>query len=180
MALTEKSVLNRVWELTGLGEQGLSRARIVGLMRDARVELARRQARLLRKTYAAVTCTAGVASLAAPIANTDPLLTELIGSADIFASGVTRKLQFVPDLSLLNEDRPSAFGYFTLVGTNLQVKSGGTDYSGSLTITGTYIPALATISRLEIEQAYIQIIASWILGTEIEKTKAAAARVSTE
>lgn len=180
MSLTETSVIARVLELTGQSEQQLSRARILSLTRDARVELARRYPRLLRKTYSAITSTGGVASLATPLANADPLFTELIGSADIFASGETRKLQYLPDISTLNQERPTAFGYFTLVGTSLQVKVNGDDYDGSLSITATSIPALSSITQLGLEQAYVQIIAGWALGTEIEKVKAQSAKVTTQ
>lgn len=166
MALTEKSVINRTRELTGLSEQQLPRPRILALIRDARVELSRRKRSLLRKAYSAITSTSGVAPLTTPLANTDPINTELISTAEIYAAGTTRKLQWLPDLSLLNEERPAAFGYFTLVGTDLRIRVAGADFSGSVTIgAATYVPALATITRAELEAEFIKIITEMILGT---------------
>lgn len=138
------------------------------LINDARTELAdqiasandRQQRELLRKTFANVVSDgSGIASLSVPLADAEPLYLKHFNSAEIYLSGVTRRLTLLPDESSVKLDRMAGFPFGTLIGSNLLVWNGGAPFVGNVSIRGPFIPTLANL-KTEMEEPYVLVLHS--------------------
>lgn len=173
MALTDKSVINRVRELTGLSEAELPRPRILALMQDARVQLAREiassdkpfQRQILRKEFTA-SLADGVADLSSLTTDDEPILLEKLSVSEVYAEDFTQPLQSLASRSLLSLDRPAVFGYYTLSGDSLYTAN---VEDGTLTFTAAFVPSFDSITKRELEADYIRILSMMVMPTAKEE-----------
>lgn len=118
------------------------------------------QRELLRKTFANVVSDAsGLASLTVPLTDAEPLYLKHFNSAEIYLSGVTRRLTLLPDESSVKLDRMAGFPFGTLIGSNLLVWNGGAPFVGNVSIRGPFIPTLANL-KTELDEPYVLVLHS--------------------
>lgn len=133
------------------------------LVNDARLEFAdqihssgdRELRALLRKTFPVVATNAGgIASLAALISASEPLLVKHFNCAEIYCDGVSRRTTLLPDESAVKLDRMPGFPFATLINDTLLVYNGGTPFEGDVVIRGPFVPTLDHIVG-QLEEPYV-------------------------
>ena len=173
--MTEEELCNLVLEQTGMSETALPRFRILGLSKDARMELAHQIAagslehrQLTRKTFAGTTGVStdanGVADLTPLVTAVEPLLIKEFWTTEIYVAGMERRLQLVADHTAVKWDRPDGWPFGALQETNLLVYNEGKPVpTAALTITGAYVPSLEHL-KPELNHPLVLIIQAMVTG----------------
>lgn len=164
MSYTDETLSNAVYEemrKRGLAVEPSAIPRIRAGIRPALQRLSvkvaespdRQVRNLLRRTFGTtVTLTSGVGSLAALLADFRPLLLNAIRSADIRDSAGTR-LQMLADRASLAQERPAAFAFGAVEGSNLYADNAA---DGAATVTANFVETDVSLLPAQLEAMLIE------------------------
>lgn len=113
----------------------------------------------LRKTFT-VTASSGEASLATPLAATEPLIMENLKRAQVYVTGYTQAAQWKADRSSLSQPATTQFAYWTLENQSILIRTTSlTAYNGDVTIRNApYVPLLANVPA-SLEPLLVELLA---------------------
>ena len=121
------------------------------------------QRNLLEKDFT-VTVASGVGDMTTALTASEPLIIEGMPNNEVFLTGVLIPAQYLPELPQLKLDRPKLVAYYTVHGSSLFIRNTDgslTSYTGTVTIHGSYIPAIASVPD-QLKDMFVDVVVDYL------------------